>query len=177
VAKPAKPKKVKLFTGIIFPAGMDISPVLEILTKKFGDTDLQSDIIEFDHTEYYSEMGGRLVKKFISFRKLIEREKIASIKIKTNKIEGSFMEGGCRRVNLDPGYQTLSNVFLASCKDFFHRVYLKKGVFLENEYYYSNKKYRFWDWTYPDYRKEEYLDFFYKLRKIYHGQLKEIARG
>ena len=117
-------------------------------------------------------MGNNLFKVLISFKKLIPREKIVPIKIYTNKLENKIHKNK-RKINIDPGYLTLSNIYLASCKEYFHRVYLDKGIYLENELKYVEKRYQSWDWTYPDYKKQEYLDFFYNVRKIYHSQIRK----
>jgi len=172
LAKPGKPDRVKLFTGIIYPSGVDISGIMKALEKEYGPVDSVSEAIEFNHTVYYDEMGENLLKIFFSFSKLVEREIMAEVKLLTNSLEEKFSEKCTRSVNIDPGYMTMSNVFLASCKDFYHRVHIGMGIFLENEYYYSSGEFKFWDWTYPDYKKEEYLNFFYRLRKIYHSQLR-----
>ena len=117
-------------------------------------------------------MGPGLKKIILSFTKLINREDVVKIKLHTNKIESLISGKGPRIINIDPGYLTLSNVFLASCKEFYHRIYLGKGIYLENEYRYTSKQFHFWEWTYPDYKKQEYLDFFYAVRKRYHEQIK-----
>jgi hypothetical protein len=113
-----------------------------------------------------------LKKVFYSFKKLIRREEIVAIKLYTNKLETRLSPKGLRSINIDPGYLTLSNVFLATCKEYFHRTYLSRGVFLENEYHYIAKKFQPWDWTYPDYRKPEYLYFFHEIRRIYYIQIR-----
>ena len=128
--------------------------------------------VPFTNTEYYNEMGKDMCRAFFSFQKLIKREKTAGIKLFTNRLEKKMSGDNKRIINIDPGYITLSNVFLASNKDFYHRVYIGRGVFLENEYRYTAKKFKMWEWTYPDYKKKEYLNFFYDLRKIYKKQLK-----
>lgn len=171
MAEPMIPRKAKLFTGIIYNSEEILQAAEKSLTKKFGEIDYRSLHIPFTHTRYYDNIGGPLYRVFFSFRKLIPREKIADIKLFTNKLEKKVSGKEKRRINIDPGYLTLSNVFLASCKDYFHRVYIGKGVYLENEYRYVGKEYRFWEWTYPDYKKYEYLDFFYSIRNIYRKQL------
>ena len=165
MAAPCFPSKVKLFVGFIFEDEDILQAAIEILHKSFGTIDTVSDKIPFVNTEYYSEIGNNLCKKFISFEALINREEISSIKILTNDIE--LTESGIRKINIDPGYMTLSNVFLASCKDFYHRVYVGKGVFIENEYRYTDGKFKFWEWTYPDYKQEEYTNYFMHIRNIY----------
>lgn len=172
MAKPVIPQDAKLFIGILFTSEEHLLKAKNSLRKKFGRIDLETNFIPFSHTEYYKKIGSGLYRAFFSFEKLIKREKIATIKLYTNKLENKLSGGKQRKINIDPGYLTLSNVYLASCKEFFHRTYLSKGVYLENEYKYTAKKFNFWEWTYPDYKKIEYLDFFYKLRDIYYKQIR-----
>jgi len=172
MAKPEVPVKAKLFTGILYSDENACERAEIILKKKYGTVDIQTDHITFDHTTYYDSMGPDLKKRILSFTKLINREDIVKIKLHTNKIESRISGKGSRIINIDPGYLTLSNVFLASCKEFYHRIYLGKGIYLENEYRYAAKQFHFWEWTYPDYKKKEYLDFFYTMRKKYHEQIR-----
>jgi hypothetical protein len=170
MAEPTRPSKVKLFIGIIFSDESKLLEAQKVLKKKFGDIDFQTRYLPFNHTSYYKNMGDELYKVFYSFNRLISREGIVNIKLFTNRLEKKLSEKNKRSINIDPGYMTLSNVFLATCKDYFHRVYLGKGVYLENEYKYLNKQYQSWEWTYPDYLKPEYIFFFHEMRKIYVNQ-------
>lgn len=172
------PHKAKLFIGII---GVDEECIVNAESKMnqlWGEIDLQSEFIPFQLTDYYAdEMGNNLLKKFCSFKQLINREKIVDIKLKTNELEESFRlnsERPGRIVNLDPGYLTLSNVSLATTKDYNHRIYITKGIFMENTLYFDRKikSFQEWPWTYPDFRTNEYKQFFNQLRDIYHKQLK-----
>jgi hypothetical protein len=172
MTEPIIPVKAKLFIGIL-TASEDYLYLAETqLIKKFGFIDFKTPNIPFIHTEYYNSIGNELFKVLISFEKLIPREKIVPIKLYTNKLEKKIHNDN-RKINIDPGYITLSNVYLASCKEYFHRAYLNKGVYLENELKYVEKRYQPWDWTYPDYKKMEYFDFFYNVRKIYYSQIKK----
>ncbi len=172
------PEKSKLFIGIIATDKNILREVKKLLQDKWGEIDKESEIFLFDTTNYYEkEMGKDLIKKFYSFKKLINREDIVEIKIQTNYIEDFLKEKykkNGRIVNLDPGYVTLSNVTLATTKDYRHRIYLAKGIYLENTLWYNSKSksYEDWEWTYPDYRKKEYKNFFNEIRKIYKDQLK-----
>jgi hypothetical protein len=170
MSDPIIPPKAKLFIGIIFSSAEVLAAVEKILFKKFGEIDYRTKNIPFKHTKYYSDMVSAQFKVLLSFRKLIRREDIVEIKLYTNKLEKQFSENKIRKVNIDPGYLTLSNVYLATCKEFFHRAYLRKGVYLENEYRYVAKHYQPWDWTYPDYQKSDYLFFFHEVRRMYHNQ-------
>ncbi len=167
------PPPAKLFIGVLFHNSEYLGQALQQFVEAYGEIDITSEDIPFTHTEYYKEIGGTIYKKLVSFKNLIDRDTLADIKIYTNTVEFSFTSNNRRPVNIDPGYLTLSNVFLASCKEYFHRSYIGKGIFVENEYYYTKGKYTFWEWTYPDYKKKEYLEFFHTVRKKYHAQLKE----
>ena len=167
------PPKAKLFIGLLTSHDEVLFHVINILKKKFGVIDLQSEPIPFSHTDYYSTIGKNLYKVLIGFNRLIKREEIAKIKLFTNKVENKFLKNGNRTINIDPGYLTLSNVFLVSCKDYFHRIYIGRGIYAENEYRYVAKHYHPWEWTYPDYQKKEYLQFFETLRSIYYEQIKK----
>jgi len=184
MAKAVIPVKAKLFIGILTSSEEYSNLAEELLTKKFGDIDYKTANIPFMHTDYYNSIGKKLFKVFISFQRLIPRENIVNIKLFTNKIENKISKNKIdrkvnndrkininRTVNIDPGYITLSNVYLASCKEYFHRAYLDKGIYLENELKYVEKRYQPWDWTYPDYKKREYLEFFYYIRKLYYQQI------
>jgi hypothetical protein len=172
MAEPVIPQKAKLFIGIIFNSEEVMLKAKKKLVQKFGKVDSDTSYMPFSHTAYYKGIGSNLYKVFFSFEKLIPRDRLASIKLYTNAIEKNLSVKGKRIINIDPGYLTLSNVFLASCKEFFHRAYLGRGIYIENEYQFVNKEYICWDWTYPDYKKREYISYFHDLRKIYHGQIK-----
>ncbi len=173
MAEPVIPPRAKLFIGVLTTTDLLLDAVERRLVKKYGEIDYQTIKIGFSHTQYYKSMGSNLFKVFFSFKKLIKREQIIAVKLHCNKLEQKISGKETRRVNIDPGYLTLSNVYLASCKEFFHRIYLGKGIYLENEYRYVAKKYEPWDWTYPDYKKQEYLHFFHSLRRIYQEQIKK----
>ena len=173
MAEPIIPKKAKLFANIITASGELALSAEVALVKKYGDIDFKTAKIPFAHTEYYGGMGRELFRIFLSFRKLVRREDIVAIKLFANRLEKRISEKGKRAINIDPGYLTLSNVYLASCKEYFHRAYLRDGVYLENEYRFVARRYEPWDWTYPDYRSREYLDFFHGVRRLYAQQLKD----
>src|SRR5690606_32807445 len=74
----------------------------------------------------------------------------------TNDVEIRMSPEGPRRVNLDPGYLTLGQFFLATTKDQRHRVYIRDGIFVEPTLYFQEGKFLPFEWTYRDYRSEEY---------------------
>lgn len=172
MAEPILPPKAKLFMGIIFASEVHLYKIEKALNRKYGRVDYRSRPIRLDQTASSRDGNRSQYRIFIAFEKLIKREDIAAIKLYSNKLEKRFVENSRRRVNIDPGYLTLSNVYIASCKEYFHRVYLKKGVYLENEYRYVSRRFQPWDWTYPDYRTAEYLAFFHDLRQLYYRQIR-----
>ena len=174
MAKIKLPAPVKLFAGVIYSSREHLDQAIEQLREKFGGIDESAGPFPFTHTRYYQTMGGELFKYFISFSDLIERETINDIKIFSNNLENEISAGE-RIINIDPGYLSLSNVYLASCKEYYHRIYVGKGIYLENEYYYSKGEFRFFEWTYPDYKSREYLSFFHNLRERYHAQIIQKA--
>ena len=115
MAKPKKHDKVKLFAGLIGKSRDIFSKTESILEKRFGKIDSTSETIPFDFTDYYSkEMGNALLRKWVSFEKLIEPSKLPDIKIFSNKTENRLAASGKRKVNIDPGYLDTAKIVLAS---------------------------------------------------------------
>ncbi|MFH1452625.1 MAG: DUF4416 family protein [Armatimonadota bacterium] len=173
MGKETSKEKVKLITGILTSDKESADKLIKDLTKKYGETDYRSDYIDFIFTNYYEdEMGGNILRKFISFKTLINPEDLHKIKIFTNKLEQKHLSAsGGRVVNLDPGYICLGKLILATTKNQQHRIYLKNGIFAEVTLRYKNKTFRSWEWTYPDYATDEYISIFNKIRDIYYDQL------
>jgi hypothetical protein len=169
---------VKLIMGMIAADANLFSSVEAPLSQKFGPVDFRSDAMPFDYTDYYSkEMGAHLMRKFLSFEKLIQPEEIVEIKYFTNDLEKEFLYPGTdrRQINLDPGYVSAAKLVLASTKDHIHRTYLRNGIYSEITLRMEKKTFRPWQWTYPDYGSEEYIEIFNEIRRMYMEQLR--ARG
>ncbi|MBI3991546.1 MAG: DUF4416 family protein [Candidatus Omnitrophica bacterium] len=164
---------VKLIIGMIFSQIQLFSKVKELLEEKFGAIDFESSIMDFNYTAYYeTEMGNNLKRSFISFKGLIPPEDISSIKLFTNKLESDFAIDASRKINLDPGYLTLDKFVLATTKNYQHRIYLRDGIYAEMTLRYKKRSFEPWEWTYPDYRTEEYIKYFNEAREIYRQQSK-----
>lgn len=163
---------VKLIIGFIFREEKSFHKAKTILEKKFGKIDFQSAVLDFTHTEYYAnEFGDNLKRAFVSFQKLILPQSISGIKIFTSRIEGKLKKGACRSINIDPGYLELPKLILASTKDYCHRIYLRDGIYAEITLFYQGKTFKPWEWTYPDYRSQDYINIFNRIREIYAGQI------
>jgi hypothetical protein len=158
----------KLIIGFIYKDEAIFIKSRDKLKKIFGRIDLESGPIDFNYTHYYEkEMGAGLKRRFISFGKLIPIQDLYRIKLYTNRLEAKFSNSGKRQVNIDPGYVDLAKLVLASTKDYAHRIYLRKGIFAEITLSYRSNSFVPNDWTYPDYRSQEYIDIFNKVRKLY----------
>ncbi len=166
---------VKLIMGMIAADESLFSSVEAPLSQKLGNTDFWSDVIPFDYTDYYArELGSDLLRKFVSFEKLIQPEELVEIKIFTNSVEQEFLypDTDHRRINLDPGYVSAAKLVLASTKDHIHRIYLRDGIYVETTLRMEKKTFRPWQWTYPDYRSEKYIGIFNEIRRMYMEQLR-----
>ncbi|MBN1755548.1 DUF4416 family protein [bacterium] len=172
---PVLSKPVKLFCGLIYrrEASFPEAP-LKDLVARYGPICLQTVPIDFNYTSYYyPEMGQPLTRQWVAFEELFDPTLIAETKLFTNELESRYSSSDEKRlVNLDPGYLALSKIILVSCKNFAHRIYLKKGVWAQLEFQYRNDKWHPQEWTFPDYKDQPAQEFFYKLRELYRDQLK-----
>jgi len=164
---------VKLVIGFISAEEKLFASAQAYLIKKFGKIDFQSKIIPFNFTDYYrEEFGLGLKRKFISFKRLIPADELVQIKILANSLEEKFSKGKKRRLNIDPGYLDSAKLVLATTKDFNHRIFLGKGIFAEVTLTYKKDSFQPFEWTYPDYRSQQYLAIFNGIRAIYRSQIK-----
>ncbi|OGX43889.1 MAG: hypothetical protein A3G38_03040 [Omnitrophica WOR_2 bacterium RIFCSPLOWO2_12_FULL_51_8] len=101
---------------------------------------------------------------------------LSGIPLPRPKVRGlNAAEVSRRLVNIDPGYLDLAKLVLASTKDYRHRIYLERGIYVEITLFYQRKTFNPWEWTYPDYRSREYIEVFNRIREIYKKQLQECA--
>lgn len=167
-------KPVKLVIGFIFKDKQAYALAKNILIRRFGKIDFESQLLPFTLTDYYAEEFGKdLFRVFASFTKLIQPQQIVRIKILTNKIEGRLSSGNKRLVNIDPGYLDLARLILASTKDYAHRICLDKGIYAETTLFYRGKSFVEREWTYPDFRTADYLNIFNQIRELYGKQVKK----
>lgn len=142
----------------------------------WGPVALASPIFEFTETHYYdATMGGGIKKCFWAFERLIDPAEAPANKLATNAWEAEFANLGWheepRPLNLDPGYLTLAKLVLTSTKDHAHRIYLGQGIFGEVTLFYKNHRWQDRDWTFPDYRRDDYQAFFLECRDYYRWRL------
>lgn len=168
MAEIHEPHKVLAFAGLIFFKEFNPDSALEHLNELLGRVIKKSEIIPFTHTTYYNkEMGENLLRQWVLFEKLIYPDLLIELKHKSNEIENRFLnENGGRKINIDPGLISLSNIILTSTKNYSHRIYLGKGIYAEVTLIYKDHQFRPLEWTYPDYREAKALQFFNEARGI-----------
>lgn len=166
---------VKLIIGLIFKEDAVYKKTKGALEKKFGKIDFEGESFAFCYTGYYQkEFGPGLERRFISFEKLIPPQNLAAIKIFTNTLEQKLSINSLRKINIDPGYIELAKLVLASTKDYKHRIYLNKGIYAEITLSFAGKTFIPQECTYPDYRSQEYIETFNRIRQIYGQQIRNI---
>ncbi|MEO0127010.1 MAG: DUF4416 family protein [candidate division WOR-3 bacterium] len=168
MAEIHEPHKVLSFAGLIFIKEFNPDSALEHFNELLGKVIKKSEVIPFIHTTYYNkEMGENLLRQWVLFEKLIYPDLLVDLKHKSNEIENKFLSGnGGRMINIDPGLISLSNIILASTKNYSHRIYLGKGIYAEVTLIYKDHQFRPLEWTYPDYREEKALKFFDECRMV-----------
>jgi len=171
-----KPSDVKLFIAFLYNENAPLDLVAEKLDLLYGKRLYSLGPLPFSWTEYYSgEMGQSLQKVYFSYEKSIDRSDLPAIKNYTNSIEELTADhNGNRTVNIDPGYVSRDKVVLATTKDFYHRLYIADGIFAEVTLHYRKGSFRYFSWTYPDFRNPATLQF---LERIRAPLVKEIRTG
>lgn len=168
------PGLVKAICGLL---GSDLDLLRrarQLLARRLGPIDIESEIWPFTQTEYYrDEMGPDLKRQFVSFARWIRPDQLAEIKVETNAMEEQITRECAlldvpRPVNLDPGYVDLGKLVLATTKDRAHRIYLQQGIYAEVTLTYVNHAWQAVDWTYPDFRETRYHAFFSRVRDCLH---------
>jgi hypothetical protein len=137
--------------------------------QAWGPVALTSDRFDHRETKYYeSTMGADLNKTFFAFESLIDPAKLVECKETSNQWELDYQRLGRhsepRPLNLDPGYLTEAKLILATTKDRDHRIYLDRGIYAENTLYFHHGAWRTRPWTYPDYQRADYHQFFTQCR-------------
>jgi hypothetical protein len=174
LSKPRVPEPVKLFASLLAGKAVQLADTIRELAIRYGPPDYVSEVLPFDYTNYYAaEMGQSLVRRFITFDRLIRPDELPAVKLQTNDLEERLTEGGARRVNIDPGYVAKQHFILATGKGFAHRPYIGLGIYADLTLFYRKETYRPLEWTYPDYRAEQTIAMLNGLRRRYMIQLKQ----
>jgi hypothetical protein len=136
----------------------------------WGPVALESERFEHRETNYYdATMGTGLKKCFFAFETLADPAELAEWKLSSNRWERDYQRLGLhsesRPLNLDPGYLTEAKLVLATTKDRDHRIYLRDGIFAEVTLHFHRGQWEARPWTYPDYQRADYHEFFLRCRE------------
>jgi hypothetical protein len=172
-ARPFAP--VKLICGMIAGTESVFQNTEEALKRDFGPVDVVSESFPFNLTDYYEkQMGPSLLRKFLSFERLIKPDEMSGIKLRTNRMEAEVREisqAESRIVNIDPGCLDGSSLVMATAKDFAHRIPLDKGIYAHLELLFGQDSVKTLEWTYPDFRSARYHTWLLMVRQRYFEQL------
>jgi hypothetical protein len=167
----------KLVLAILSPLPGAGEEVAAAAASSWGPVDLRAGPLPFTWSHYYdSEMGAPLLRSFLSFERLVDPSALAAIKEETNTLEARWTRDGRRSVNIDPGLLAVSRFTLASTKDTAHRVPLSRGIYAELTLLFAGGGFHALEWTYPDYRSEEYQAVLRQIRAVYKEQLRAAGR-
>lgn len=155
---------------------------LERATAAWGPVALVSPRFSFTETDYYEPtMGQGIEKCFWAFERSIDPALLVERKIQANAWEAEYAGRGVhpepRPLNLDPGYLTPAKLVLASTKDHAHRLYLASGIYAEVTLFYKDRSWQARDWTFPDYRRADYQQFFSACRDYLRRHQREEPRA
>ncbi len=171
---PHSAERVKLFVAVMHAQDFDPASVMDRLKERFGEVEGSYGPVAFSWSDYYApEMGSGLQKLYTVFSNTIEREELPAFKLWTNEIEAAYACDGKRSVNIDPGYLARDKLVLATTKDFFHRLYLGQGIYGEVTLHFREGIYRFFSWTYPDYREKKLHELLFTARASLVGELRK----
>ncbi|HKA54354.1 MAG TPA: DUF4416 family protein [Candidatus Binatia bacterium] len=172
---PTPPQPVKLLVALLAADPELLTTVTRQLQQSYGAVDLESGVFPWNTTDYYrEEMGENLLRKFVTFARLISPEELVRIKLETNAVELALSSpSSSRRVNLDPGYLDATKLVLASTKNQAHRLYLLQGIYAEVTLLYHHGAFHPFIYTYADYRWPETHAFLRQVRARYLQQLRK----
>ncbi len=177
-----EPKPVKLIVGILACDERCLAAARSALETALGAADRVSDIWSFDQTQYYRDQTGPdILRQFVSLADPIHPGELAEIKHRTNAVEQQLARTLAapfqRPVNLDPGLIEPSKLVLATTKNYAHRIYIGKKMYAEVTLVFDKGAWHPLPYTYPDYHRQEYFDFFSTVRNTLVQQLRARATG
>lgn len=152
------------------------------LQSAFGPLVLESPRFDHRETTYYeATMGPDLKKTFFAFERLVDPVTLADRKLQAIAWEDEYRRQAShpepRPLNIDPGYLTEAKLVLASTKDRDHRIYLSQGIFAEVTLHFQRGAWASRPWTYPDYQRADYHEFFSRCREFLRQSYRDSARG
>lgn len=173
MSDPQPAEAVKLIASLFSGNDGMLAEAMAALCQRYGRADFISAPVSFAYTDYYEkEFGIGLIRRFVSFERLIRPEALPDVKNWTNALEKRLSSGGRRGVNIDPGYLAKAHLILATGKGYTHRPYLREGIYADLTLMYRDKTFHPLPWTYPDYAAPEVIGMLSRIRDRYLLQLK-----
>jgi len=174
MSRTKKPDPVKLLLSIIYNDSEAAEACTKSMIDEYGPSDYNTRELGFKNVSYYEkEMGSPLVRRFFFFKQLVDPGSLPDIKLFTNSLEAEYEKDGMRTVNLDPGYMSMGNLVLASCKFVGHRPYIRDGIYADLALIYECGTFKKLKWSYPDYASPEMIDYLNRIRQAYKEDLKQ----
>ncbi len=178
MGQPAPHSPVLLILAAFSRYGEALDWAKQKAIESWGPVALESPRFDFAETHYYdASMGPELKKVFFAFQRPFDPAELVEIKLSTNQWEEEYAavckHAEPRPLNLDPGYIALGKLVLASTKDFAHRIYLSRGIYAEVTLQYKHNRWRHHEYTFADYRREDYQRFFSECREWLKGRREE----
>lgn len=157
---------------MLFPAGERERAIAEA-AEALGEPERISCDYRWDYTDYYSYISPELVRIFISFCGTMHPGELADKKLQAVRAEAASMRGGCRSINIDPGYLDGARLVLASTKDNAQRIYLRDGIFAEVTMTRDRSGWVKYPYTFPDFKSGAYDAFFDQVRIDWRKDIKK----
>lgn len=161
-----------MIVSVIYSHIDGVADALIQLERHFGRVRCETIDIPCTSTDRYSEeMGSSLHRRFFSFEKRADRDRLPEIKLCCHKIEKELGDRvndfTFRTVNLDPGIMTADNLVMASHREYNHRIYLTRGVFAELALVWARGQFVRLPWTPADFYHDEAVEFFHRVRQSF----------
>jgi hypothetical protein len=171
-------KPVLLIAAVTSRHGEAIQWATRQMSAAWDDISLKSELFDFEETDFYRQsMGSQLKKQLFAFNTLLDPANIAQSKLLANNWEDNYKSQSShpeiRPLNIDPGYITEAKLVLATTKDRDHRIYLAHGIFAEVTLHFQEGKWQSARWTYPDYQRHDYHEFFIQCRELLRKKYRE----
>jgi hypothetical protein len=171
MARTQKPPSGRVIVSIIYSSLDALAETLRLLERQFGRVQCETMEIPYTGEQYAEEMGGSLQRRFYSFERQVERDRLPEIKATCHKLEKQFGDMvddyAFRTVNIDPGILTPENLVMSSHREYNHRIYLRDGVFAELTLVYAKGRFVRLPWTQPDFCQGEAIEFFLRVRRSF----------
>ena len=175
MSRPHAPPPAQLVFSVLSSRLLALWPdIKRELHSRWGELDYVSEPFPFTQSSYYDqELGTPIMRRLISFCRLVPQDRLPEIKLGANALEDMWRDAaGNRQVNLDPGLLCLERLVLATGKNFTHRVYLGQGIFADLTLIFQKGGWQTLPWTFPDYAGSHIQSLLTQMRARYKQRLR-----